>query len=364
VGINPSVIAAPRPSGPRIAAAAYPDRVTVRAGILGAGNIFERGYLPALLETEAVQIVAVCDVDAERAARAADRLPGAVALSDDDALLAHPDLDAIFVLTPPDSHAALTIAALESGRHVLCEKPMARSADDARRMAETAERTGRRLMIGHTRHFDDRWTAMHDQIAAGRVGEPVYAYRSEHAWNGAPESSWVWQAEISGGVLWDVGVHAADLFRWFMGELPRTAFAKVLHSRPEAQAGGAPDAAVVTFEFGPDRHALMSVSWLHPPAWGPFYATTEVVGTAGRIEAYDRETNPATIVGSSLEIPRTSPLLSAISTAFRREIEHFARAIERDEPFAISVDDAIAAIDMIEAAERSVRSGRPEAVRQ
>jgi myo-inositol 2-dehydrogenase/D-chiro-inositol 1-dehydrogenase len=230
-------------------------------------------------------------------------------------------------------------------------------------MAEAVARTGRRLMIGHTRHFDDRWTTVRAQIEAGRIGQPVYAYRSEHAYNGAPAASWLWRDEISGGVLWDVGVHVAELFHWYLGGRPRTAFATVLHSRPEAQAGGAPDAAVATFDFGPDRHAVMSVSWLHPPAWGPFYSTLDVVGTSGRIEAYERETHPATIVTSQLEIPRDSPLLSALATAFRREIEHFAVAVETGSPFAISVDDAIAAIDMIEAAERSAASGRAEAVR-
>jgi predicted dehydrogenase len=336
--------------------------VTLRVGIFGAGNIFERGYLPALTETEVVRVVAVCDTDPDRAARGAERL-GAEAVSNDDALLARTDLDAIFVLTPPDSHATLTIAALESGRDVLCEKPMARSGEEARRMAAAAERTGRRLMIGHTRHFDDRWIAMRDQIAAGRIGDPVYAYRSEHAWNGAPADAWIWRGEVSGGVLWDVGIHVAELFHWYMGELPRTAFATVLHSRDEAQAGGAPDAAVATFTFGPERHAVMSVSWLHPPAWGPFYATTDVVGTSGRLEAYERETHPATIVGSGLEIPRDSPLLSALATAFRREVEHFASALESGAPFAVTLDGALAAIDMIEAAERSAASGRPEAVR-
>jgi myo-inositol 2-dehydrogenase/D-chiro-inositol 1-dehydrogenase len=217
-------------------------------------------------------------------------------------------------------------------------------------------------MIGHTRRFDDRWIAMRDQLAAGRIGEAVYAYRSEHAYNGAPAGSWVWRGEVSGGVLWDVGVHVAELFHWYLGGLPRTAFARVLHSRPEAQAGGAPDAAVVTFDFGPDRHAVMSVSWLHPPAWGPFYSTTDVVGTSGRIEAYERETHPATVVSSGVEIPRDSPLLSALSTAFRREIEHFATAVETGAPFTVSVDDALAAIDMVEAAERSAASGRPEVV--
>ncbi|NJD27888.1 MAG: Gfo/Idh/MocA family oxidoreductase, partial [Chloroflexi bacterium] len=326
--------------------------MTLRVGIFGAGNIFERGYLPALVETQAVRVVAVCDTDVARAQRGAERL-GAEALSSDEALLARSDLDAIFVLTPTDSHAALAMAALETGRDVLCEKPMARSSADARRLADAADRTGRRLMIGHTRRFDDRWITMRDQLAAGRIGEPVYVYRSEHAYNGAPAGSWTWREEVSGGVLWDVGIHVAELLHWYLGGLPRTAFATLLRSRPEAQAGGAPDAAVATFDFGPDRHAVMSVSWLHPPAWGPFYSTTDVVGTGGRMEVYERETHPATVVTSDVEIPRDSPLLSALSTAFRREIEHFATAVETGAPFAISVDDALAAIAMIEAAERS-----------
>ncbi len=336
--------------------------MTLRVGIIGAGNIFERGYFPALTQTEAVRVVAVCDTEPERAARGARRL-GAEAVSNVADLLARTDLDAIFVVTPTDSHASLAIAALESGRAVLCEKPMARSGEDARRMAAAAERTGRRLMIGHTRHFDDRWIAMRDQIAAGRIGEPIYVYRSEHAWNGAPPGSWIWRGEVSGGVLWDVGIHVAELFHWYMGEAPRTAFATVLHSRDEARAGGAPDAAVATFDFGPERHAVMSVSWLHPPAWAPFYATTDVVGTSGRLEAYERETHPATIVARGVEIPLDSPLLSALAMAFRREVEHFAAALESGAPFEVSLDGALAAVDMIEAAERSAASGRPEAVR-
>jgi myo-inositol 2-dehydrogenase/D-chiro-inositol 1-dehydrogenase len=153
------------------------------------------------------------------------------------------------------------------------------------------------------------------------------------------------------------------MFHWFLGDVPRTAFTKLIHGRPESRAGGAADAAIVTFDFGPARHALLSVSWLHPPAWGPFYSTTEVVGTGGKIEAYDRDSHPALVVSDALEVPRYSPLLSALGNAFRQEIEHFARAVETGAPFAVSAEDAQVAVDMIEAAERSARTGRPEAVR-
>jgi UDP-N-acetylglucosamine 3-dehydrogenase len=337
--------------------------VTLRVGVIGAGNIFERGYLPALTVSEAVQVTAVSDLDPERAARAVERLPGSIVAASPAELVARDDVDAVLVLTPTDTHADLAIAALEAGRHVLCEKPMARSSVDARRMADAASRTTRRLMIGHTRRFDERWTTMHDAVRAGRIGEPVYVFRSEHAFQGAPDGAWPWLADRSGGVLWDVGVHVAELFHWFLGSTPRTAFTRLLRSRPEARAGGASDAALVTFDFGPLKHAVLSVSWIHPPAWGPFYSSTQVVGTGGRLEGSDRDSHPATIVtAAGLEVPRYSPLLSATSTAFRRELEHFATALESGEPFVISPHDALIAVEMVEAAERSAHSGRPEPV--
>lgn len=339
-----------------------PHDLTLRVGILGTGNILDRGHAPALLATDAMQVAAVCDLDAGRAEAAAARLGGPRRIADPETLIGLDDIEAVLVLTPTHTHAELAIAALRAGKHVLCEKPMARSVADARRMIATAAESGRRLMIGHTRRFDDRWVAVHDQIEAGRIGTPVYAFRSEHAWNGAPMGGWQWQDEQSGGVLWDVGVHAAELFHWLLGGTPGTAYANVLRVRQEAQAGGAPDVAVVTFDFGGDRHAVMSVSWVHPPGWGPFYASTEVVGTAGKIEADDRDSHPAIVVRDGLEIPRFSPLLSAGATTFRSELEHFAAAVGSGAPFSVTAEDALVAVRMIEAAERSARSGRAEPV--
>jgi predicted dehydrogenase len=331
-------------------------------GVIGTGNIFEKGYAPAFEATEALRVVAVADIDQARAAAAAGRLGGMPRVVTPADLVRLDEVEAVFVLTPTHTHAELAIAALEAGKHVLCEKPMARTPADARRMASAADRAGRRLMIGHTRRFDDRWIALFEQLSSGRIGEPVYVFRSEHAFNGAPGAAWQWQDDQSGGALWDVGVHVAELFHWYMGDIPRTAFTKVTHSRPESQAGGAPDAAVVTFDFGPSRHAVLSVSWIHPPAWGPFYATTEIVGTGGRLEYHDHDGHPAIVVADGIEIPRYSPLLSSLATSFRHEIEHFAEAIATGAPFAVSVADAITAVDMVDAAERSARSGRPETV--
>jgi predicted dehydrogenase len=336
--------------------------VTLRVGVVGAGNIFEKGYAPAFEQTKALRIASVHDLVPGRVAAALARFPGAREVATLEELLADSAVDAVFVLTPTHTHADLAIAAMEAGKDVLCEKPMARTSEDARRMQAAAERTGRRLMIGHTRRFDDRWIAMNEQLRAGRIGDPVFIFRAEHAANGAPAGAWQWQDGQSGGVLWDVGVHVAELFHWFFGAVPRSAYARVLHARDVSRDGGAPDAAVVTYDFGEDRHALLSVSWIHPPAWGPFYATTEVVGTDGKLESFDRDAHPAVIVTDGVELARHSPLLSALSNAFCREIEHFAARVASGEPFAISVEDALLAVEMVDAAERSALSGRPEEV--
>lgn len=337
--------------------------MTLRVGIVGAGNIFTRGYLPALQATRALRVAAVCDIDSTRAQVASHALGGVPVVAAHGELVAREDVDAVLVLTPTHTHADIAIAALQAGKHVLGEKPMARSVADARRMAQVERHTGRRLMVGHTRRFDERWLTLADQLRSGRIGDPVYLFRSEHAYNGAPADAWPWRDDESGGALWDVGIHVADLFHWYLGQRPLTAFTRLLHARPESVTGGAADAAVVTYDFGEMRHALLSVSWIHPPAWGPFYATMEVVGTGGRLDYRDLDAHPAVVAhDAELSLPRYSPLLSATSTAFQREIEHFARAIESDTPFVLSTEDAVVAVEMIEAAERSAASGRPEAV--
>lgn len=335
----------------------------LRVGLIGCGTIFERGYLPALPFVEGLSVAATCDLIESRAAEAAAKTGARAGVTDARALLALDDLDAVFIMTPTHTHADLAIQALEAGKHVLCEKPMARSSADAQRMAQAAQRAGKRLMIGHTRRFDDRWIAMRELVRSGRLGNLSYLFRSEHAFNGAQPSAWQWNHAQSGGVLWDVGIHIAELFGWFFDRSPQRVFGRELHIRPEARAaGGAPDGAVVHFEFGPRQQALLSVSWFHPPQWAPFYASMDLVGTAGKASYFDKEMHALRLVDGGITHPRYSPLLSSIASAFRQELTHFVRAVERNEPFEIPVEAAQAAVAAMEAAERSAQSGQLETV--
>ena len=334
----------------------------LRAGIVGCGNIFERGYLPVLPAVPQVRIEAVCDIIEERALKAKQMTGAAQASTDPREIFNRSDIDAVFILTPTHTHADLTIQSLNAGKHVLCEKPMARSFKDTERMAAAAQQSGCRLMIGHTRRFDDRWISMLETVRGGRIGDLSYIFRSEHGYNGAGASAWQWNAEQSGGVLWDVGIHIAELFQWFFDAPACQVYAKRLHVRPESQNGGAPDGAVVELDFGPGKHALFNVSWFYPPLWAPFYASMDLVGTKGKASYFDRDMNSLCLVGQEIQFPRYSPLLSSISSAFQREISHFVHAVENNQLFAVTVPDAQSAVATVEAAERSSNTGRPEEV--
>lgn len=334
-------------------------------GIVGCGNIFERGYLPALADpgvAAASRVVGVCDLDPARAERARERTGALLATTSAEELWRHPDVDAVFLLTPTHTHASLAIGALEAGRDVLCEKPISRNLADGRRMIEAAARSRKRLFVGQTRRFDDRWRAVRELVAGRRIGELLHVFRSEHSWNGAPPESWQWRPGESGGVLFDVGVHGADLLAWLFESAPESVWARPLTVRPEAEAGGVADGAVLAFDFGPARSALLSLSWFHPPSWGPFYASMELIGSLGRVDFSDRDAHSLVVARDGLEVPRHSPLLSSMANTFARELRHFLGAIAAGSEFEVTAGDALAAVACLEAAERSFGSGRPEPV--
>ena len=127
----------------------------INVGIIGTGGIANGKHMPSLAKVEGVEMTAFCDIEVEKATGAAATfgLAGAKVYTDYTKLLKDPAIDVVHVLTPNDSHAEITIAALEAGKHVMCEKPMAKKAADARRMVEAAKKSGKKLTIGYqTRH--------------------------------------------------------------------------------------------------------------------------------------------------------------------------------------------------------------------
>lgn len=192
----------------------------LRIGIIGCGGIANGKHLPAL-KAQAVRadLVAFCDIIVERAEKAASEYgtPDARVYEDYHELLADPTIDAVHVCTPNRSHCEITVAALEAGKHVMCEKPMAKTAADARQMLETAKRTGKKLTIGYQNRFRPDSLVLKRACEEGALGDIYYA--KAHAIRRRAVPTWgvfLNEYEQGGGPLIDIGTHALDLTLWMM----------------------------------------------------------------------------------------------------------------------------------------------------
>lgn len=328
--------------------------------IVGTGGIYRLAHGPGWGKIRRARVVATCDLVEVRAERASRESGAEFHTTRLEALLERDGIDVVDICTPSHTHAELAIQALRAGKHVICEKPMALNGADAARMMEVARETNRGLYIGHTRRFDRRWTLMKEQIAAGRIGEPVAVRRSERSWGGFPaDDEWHWDVSLSGGALMDLGVHIADLFSWFLDAEPQEVYARALTVRPEARASQCFDFGIIHVNYPNGKQGVMEVSWTHPKEFAPFYSFTEVVGTGGKLTLSDKDSSPLTMVAGGIGVPRYSTLLSSFPETFVDELEHFLDCLEGKVEPRVTQAQAAAAVRVVEAAFQSIHSGQP-----
>jgi len=206
---------------------------TFRIGIIGCGGIANGKHMPSLAKQPNAEMVAFCDIVIERAQEAAKKFgsEGAKVYTDYRELLGDPSIDIVHICTPNDSHAEIAIAALEAGKHVMCEKPMAKTAADARRMAETARRTGKKLTIGYQNRFRPDSQYLKKICDAGELGEIYFA--KAHAVRRRAVPTWgvfLDEEKQGGGPLIDIGTHALDLTLWMMNNYkPKVVLGQAFH---------------------------------------------------------------------------------------------------------------------------------------
>ncbi len=228
---------------------------TLQVGIIGTGGIATGKHMPALAKVEGVEMVAFCDIELEKARAAAAKFGTADAkvYADYTELLQDPKIDIVHVLTPNDSHAVITIAALEAGKHVMCEKPMAKKAADARRMLEAARKSGKKLTIGYQNRQTPESKYLKKVCAAGDLGEIYYAKALAIRRRAVP----TWGVFLDGdkqggGPLIDIGTHSLDLSLWMMDNYkPKSVMGSVFH-----KLSSTPNAANAWGPWDPDKFTV------------------------------------------------------------------------------------------------------------
>ncbi|MBQ8552268.1 MAG: Gfo/Idh/MocA family oxidoreductase [Clostridia bacterium] len=194
------------------------DRV-VSIGIIGCGGIANGKHMPALSKVENVRMVAFCDIIKEKAEKAAEKygVPGAKVYTDYKELLADPSIEVVHVLTPNRSHADITVDALHAGKHVMCEKPMAKTAADAKRMLDAAKETGKKLTIGYQHRQKSQSIHAKAVIESGELGEIYQANCLAVRRRGTPNwGVFLNEEEQGGGPIIDIATHSLDLTLYLM----------------------------------------------------------------------------------------------------------------------------------------------------
>ncbi len=192
----------------------------LKIGIIGCGGIANGKHMPSLKKEEArAEMVAFCDLIPERAEKAAADygVPGAKVYTDYHELLKDGSIDVIHVCTPNRSHCEISVAALEAGKHVMCEKPMAKTTADAKKMLDAAKKSGKKLTIGYQNRFRPECQLMKKAVDRGDLGEVYFA--KAHAIRRRAVPTWgvfLNEYEQGGGPLIDIGTHSLDLTLWMM----------------------------------------------------------------------------------------------------------------------------------------------------
>lgn len=189
----------------------------IKVAVIGTGNI-SKEHINSYLKNPNVELYAFCDIDADRLKMMAEKYGVSRTYTDKDVMLRElPEIDAVSVCTWNSQHAPCTIAALNAGCHVICEKPMATSAAEAREMKAAAEKNGKLLMIGFVRRFGNDCKIVSDYINNGFFGDIYYGKATYLRRNGCPGGWFGDKSRSAGGPLIDLGVHVIDLTRYLCG---------------------------------------------------------------------------------------------------------------------------------------------------
>ena len=293
----------------------------IKYGVLGLGWFGEK-HCEALAAIPNAELHAVCTRNPARLDEAAKKFGAKKVFTDYHAMLADPELEAVSITTMWDQHTAPTLAALQAGKHVFLEKPMASTVADCDEIVNAANAAKGFFMVGHICRFNPRYAAAKQEIAAGKIGKIIsmYARRNLPAWVGASVLDKI------GPIIGDC-VHDTDLMFWFSGSRAVSAYAQTVQFRGHAH----PDLGQVMYRLESGASCILESVWCLPDTT-PFQIDErlEVVGTEGSISIHDTHPNLMIVDKSGARCPDTTywpTIHGQLRGALRDELAYFVNSI-------------------------------------
>jgi predicted dehydrogenase len=320
----------------------------LRVGIVGAGFIAKehaKGY--SKFPSDRAKLVAVADVNLDRAKELAESYHAKAVASIDELL--DLDVDVISVCVPTPFHSSISIKAMKKGKHVLCEKPMARTVKEAEEMISVSKEMNVKLMIGQVSRYEADHLAARDVLLRGEIGKLYMATETITSAFPSWDTGWFSNYDMSGGPLLDLGIHSIDFLMWMFNEPVKRVYA--LGSRYQ---GDMPTYTLMTMRFTGGGIGMVEASWGHPPSH-PFQYFAEFVGEEGRMKwGYDDLASMKVTKGDNS--PEQMIMLG--TNSFTREIEAFINCVEKDTLSPISSESALATLKVALAGIESLKTGK------
>ncbi len=318
---------------------------TLRWGILSTAGIATGKTIPGIRRAARCEVVAIGSRDVERARAVADRHGIAHVHGSYTALLADPDVDAVYIPLPNHLHAEWTIAAARAGKHVLCEKPLAMTAVDAERMLEVCRVEGVALMEAFMYRLHPTWVAVRGLVASGRIGRLAAVSSWFSYYNDDPANIRNIRA-YGGGALFDIGCYSVNLSRMLFGSEPERVEASIMRD----PVSGVDVLASGLLQFADGVATFTCTTRAEPDQ------QVHVYGTEGRISLGipfnippDRPTQVYVTAGGDPPVaPATETLTFEPADPYAVEAERFAAAILDGGPLPTPPGDAVANLRVIE----------------
>lgn len=339
----------------------------LRVGIIGCGKISELRHAPEYLENPHCKLVGFYDFVPERARALAEKF-GARAFESAAELI--DAVDAVSVCSANVAHAEATIQALDAGRHVLCEKPMATTLADCEAMVAAAKRAGKLLMLGHNQLFAEAHVRARDLIAAGEIGKPLmfhttFGHSGPEIWTGTANTWFFDKKRAALGALADLGIHKTDLIQFLLGDdiVRVSATIKTLDKTyPDGTPISVDDNALCLYETAGGVVGALHVSWTLYS--GREDNSTRVYGTKGVLRIYDDpacalilERRDGTVEHFDVEKIATNDEQNAGKRKSTGVIDAFVDAVVSGKPTPANGEQALKAMRVIFAAERAAQTG-------
>jgi len=340
----------------------------LKIGVIGCGKITQVRHAPEYDENPNCELVAWYDAIPGRAEEMAKLYGGKVYDSVEELLKA--DVDAVSVCVANADHASVTIKALEAGCHVLCEKPMAVTLEECIAMADASKATGKRLMLGHNQRYAKSHVKAHEMVAAGELGKIVafhttFAHPGPEGWTGQANSWFFDKSRAAFGAMADLGIHKTDLLHYLLGESIVSVTAMmgaVDKTYPDGSPISVDDNALCIYRSESGALGQMHVSGNN---YGEEDNSTILFGTKGKLRLYDDPeysvifeprdgSEPLKLVIDEMTSNKKQTTGGRTSTGV---IDAFVDSLLTGKPTVADADEALKAMRVIFAADKSAREG-------